>query len=287
MTATGGVPQINVMVATWQGAPAVTDQTVRGDDALVFKPMAFVVGVVENVLVLPRPTAMTEDAVNKGPTAAPGGIRHLHFVANLCGPRVDVLCGPVDIEGQEVAPPLNKPRLNGVGVLVKVGAMVTPELLCRAFEGEGVRQTVEEHEKAKSSAKRGARSLYVGVGEKGKQEVCKRPNNSDVSTHRRHEYSPRGLARSVNFDMVEKIVYLWRREAEVVQEGVLVQASFHVVQVAGPVRVRIPFFYGPFLHGSKDSQVEFILHLHFLEIHFLVFAFGAAAAFRAAARGVR
>ena len=86
-----GIPKINIVVTTWQGAPAVTDQTVRGDDALVFEAMALVIGVVEDLLVAPRPTAIPEDAVNEGPTAAPGGIWHPHFGAYFCCPSGNAL----------------------------------------------------------------------------------------------------------------------------------------------------------------------------------------------------
>ena len=37
-----------------------------------------------------------------------------------------------------MAPPINKPRLDGIRIFGNVGAMVTPEVLCRALEGEGV-----------------------------------------------------------------------------------------------------------------------------------------------------
>lgn len=154
-----------------------------------------------------------------------------------------------------MAPPINKPRLDGICIFGDVGAMVTPEVLCRALEGEGVGQAVEEHEEAKSTAKRGARSVYVGVGEMGKGQVCKWSDNCDVNTHEKHKYSPRGLEIWGNLNVVQKVVYLWLGEAEVVKEGVVVQAHFHVVQVAGPVRVRIPIFYGPLINGMKDRQI--------------------------------
>ena len=64
-----------------------------------------------------------------------------------------------------MAPPVNKPCLDGICVFGDVSAMVTPEMLGRALKGEGVGQAVEEHEEAKSTAKRGPRSVCVGVGE--------------------------------------------------------------------------------------------------------------------------
>ena len=77
-----------------------------------------------------------------------------------------------------MAPPIDKPCLDGICIFGNVGAMVTPEMLGRALEGEGVGQAIEKHEEAKSTAKRGPRSVYmgvgcvyVGVGEMGKEQV--------------------------------------------------------------------------------------------------------------------